>query len=232
MSRVVKGHDERYGEFLGVARKLFLSHGYNQTTVREIIDTVGVAKGTFYHYFESKQAVLEAVVAELSAEGLALMKAIVDEPTLSACEKWTRAAEVIVSWQIERKDELLTLMRLVYAGENALLAQKLDAERARNALPIMVTIIEQGIDEGEFRTAYVRETAEIVYAILRTVAGSMIDILLAPERYENPEALVRRRLTAAQVATERILKAKPGSLPMVQDDTLASWFAHFITDDG
>ena len=58
MPRTVKDYDERYAEFLDVAQQLFFSQGYERTTVQEIIDTVGVAKGTFYHYFDSKQAIL------------------------------------------------------------------------------------------------------------------------------------------------------------------------------
>ena len=65
MPRVVKDYDERYAEFLEAAQQLFFSKGYERTTVQEIIKMVGVAKGTFYYYFGSKQAVLEAVVQSI-----------------------------------------------------------------------------------------------------------------------------------------------------------------------
>ena len=74
MKRIVKDPDERRGELIACAQKLFYSKGYESTSVRDIVDEAGVAKGTFYYYFESKQAVLEAMIDELVAYSVALMR--------------------------------------------------------------------------------------------------------------------------------------------------------------
>ena len=68
MTRNVKAPDERRSELIATAQQLFYTKGYERTSVSDIVKAVGVAQGTFYYYFGSKQAILEALVAELTAQ--------------------------------------------------------------------------------------------------------------------------------------------------------------------
>jgi AcrR family transcriptional regulator len=224
MPRTVKDHDERYAEFLGVAQQLFFTQGYERTTVQEIIDTVGVAKGTFYHYFDSKQAILEALVAELSAQTLALFEAIVADETLNAIQKWAHWVQVYGDWKIQRKAELLAIIRVMQADENVLLSYKLRKRTSQMAVPTLTRIVSQGIEEGVFETVYVEEAAEIAYAISRIVSDSVAGILLNPDTFDYPGALARRKIAAGQAAIERVLGAAPGSLPLADEQMIATWF--------
>lgn len=56
------------GEILVVARDLFASKGYEQTSLREIADRVGLTKASLYYHYPSKQALLHAIVAPLVAQ--------------------------------------------------------------------------------------------------------------------------------------------------------------------
>lgn len=53
-----KIHLERRQSLLDTALECFIAHGLNQTSVNDIIQKVGIAKGTFYHYFPSKEALI------------------------------------------------------------------------------------------------------------------------------------------------------------------------------
>jgi len=68
MPRISKSPDERRSELVAAAQQLFHTKGYERTSVGDIVKAVGVAQGTFYYYFGSKQAILEALVAELTAQ--------------------------------------------------------------------------------------------------------------------------------------------------------------------
>jgi AcrR family transcriptional regulator len=224
MPRIVKDPDERRSEFIATAQKLFYAKGYERTSVNDIINEMGVSKGAFYHYFDSKQAILEAVVAELIAQALAHFEAIVADDALNAIQKWMRAFQVINDWKIERKDELLAVARVMQADENVLLYHKMQMQRAQMMVPIFTSIITQGIEEGVFETAYVVEAAEIVTAVWQTMSATLNGIVLNLENYDHPEALARRKVAAWQIALERILCAAPGSLPLIDEQTLAAWF--------
>ena len=51
-----------------VARELFASHGYQDTSVQEVLDRSGVSRGALYHHFQSKEALFEAVLEEVERE--------------------------------------------------------------------------------------------------------------------------------------------------------------------
>ena len=84
MARTVKPPDVRRSELIATAQHLFYTKGYETTSVSDIIDSVGVAKGTFYYYFDSKQAILEAIIDELMDQSMAILQKIVSDETLAA----------------------------------------------------------------------------------------------------------------------------------------------------
>ncbi len=57
--------DVRRAQLLGAARTVFAAHGYHQSSVSDIIAEAGVARGTFYNYFESKRLVFQAVLEDV-----------------------------------------------------------------------------------------------------------------------------------------------------------------------
>jgi AcrR family transcriptional regulator len=224
MARIVKKPDERRSELIACAQKLFYSRGYESTSVRDIVDEVGVAKGTFYYYFDSKTAVLEAVVDELIAQAQAILQEIVADETLAAIPKWIQAFQVVGNWKIERKDEWIALLRLLQKDENVLLQYKMWMQATQVLSPELAKIIAQGVEEGVFETESIQDAVEIALAIARGVRDTIYDTLLNPNRYDDPAALAWRKITAVQTAIERVLGAPPGSLPIIDEQSLAAWF--------
>ena len=224
MTRIAKAPDERRSELIAYAQKLFYSKGYESTSVRDIVDEVGVAKGTFYYYFDSKTAVLEAVVDELIAQAQAILQEIVADETLAAIPKWIQAFQVVGNWKIERKDEMIALLRLLQKDENVLLQHKMWMQATQVLSPELAKIIAQGVEEGVFETESIQDAVEIALAIARGVRDTIYDTLLNPNRYDDPAALAWRKITAVQTAIERVLGAPPGSLPIIDEQSLAAWF--------
>lgn len=68
--------DDRRHLLLAAARHVFAARGYHAANVSHIIDEAGVARGTFYNYFESKRAVFQAVLLELMGEVAAAARPI------------------------------------------------------------------------------------------------------------------------------------------------------------
>ena len=61
MARIVKEADERRNEILDAAETL-LQKRVLKTTIIDILNQVGIAKGTFYYYFKSKEEVMDAII--------------------------------------------------------------------------------------------------------------------------------------------------------------------------
>lgn len=70
--RVTKTYDERHTEILEVSLQLFIRHGLKETTVNDIVKAVDIAKGTFYHYFQSKDDLILILRANYMRDYFAL----------------------------------------------------------------------------------------------------------------------------------------------------------------
>lgn len=224
MTRVTKDPDERRTELIACAQQLFYSKGYERTTVRDIVDALGVAKGTFYYYFDSKQQILEAMVDELIGQSMALLHEIVVDEALPALVKWARAFRELGAWKSERKAELLAMLHVMQMDENLLLRYKVQTTAVQLLSPELAKIIAQGVEEDVLETEYVRESAGITLSIMQGLTDPIYDILLNPRDYEDPLAQAQQEFAAAEAAIERVLGAPPGSLALVDSEALAAWF--------
>jgi AcrR family transcriptional regulator len=225
MTRIVKAPDERRSELIATARQLFYTKGYERTSVSDIVKEIGIAQGTFYYYFDSKQAILEAVVEELIAQSVVLMQAVIADQTLDAIAKWKKTIQVINDWKIGRKADMISISRILRMNGNLRLRYQLQSKATQFTTLELAQIVAQGCEEGVFHTEHAVEAAECAIAILHGLSDALTDIVLNPEGYEDPIMLVQRKLEAAQTATERVLGAPSGSLPVVDKDTVMAWFA-------
>ena len=64
--RISKDPEIRRQEIISAARELFLSQGYEKTSVEDIVRKVDVAKGLFYYYFPKKEAILSAIADQFA----------------------------------------------------------------------------------------------------------------------------------------------------------------------
>lgn len=225
MARIVKEPDIRRSELITCAQQLFFTKGYESTSVSDIVNEAGVAKGTFYHYFHSKLAILEAMIEEQTAQVMVLLQEIIADETVTAILKWSQAFEIISHWKIERRAEMLAILRAVQQPENVVLQYKMRQRANRLVSPELAKIIAQGIEEGVFTTIFAEESAEFALATMQAFSDALTEILLCPHTYNNPTAMAERKVWATQTAVERILGAPSGSLPIIDTQTLSLWFS-------
>ena len=224
MARIVKDPEERRAEFITTAQQLFFSKGYERTSVNDIIHAVGVSKGAFYHYFDSKTAVLEAIVDEAVVQTQAILQDIVADEKLTAIDKWQQVMQATGNWKVARKAELIEMGRFLMMDENVLLQYKLRTKVFQTTAAELAKIIAQGVAEGVFTTRFVAEAAEIVLAIVTTLGDNINQLLFNPDQYDDPTTLALRKKMAVETAVERVLGAPAGSLPIGNQETLIAWF--------
>ena len=167
---------------------------------------------------------MEALVDELTKQGLAIMRPIIADEALSAIEKWQQMFQTTGAWKTERKPEMIALLQVLYSPENFLLRHKIELAQVKRAVPEVSKIIEQGVVEGVFDVEHVTESAEITYSIMRGASDYFADLILNPTAYAHPAALAQKKFAALQSAVERILDAPRGSLQLIDSDTIAAWF--------
>lgn len=224
MTRIIKAPDVRRNEILDVARGLFYQKGYEQTSIQDIIAEIGIAKGTFYHYFGSKLDLLDAIIEQMMAHILQQLQPLVADEQLSALEKFNRYFATAERWKVENKAFFLGIVRIWHSDDNAIFRDKTKAASLQGVLPELAKIIEQGIAEGSFVASAPLEIAEIVMGISHNFSETIGKLLLQAAAGEISLSLVEKKVAAAQYAIERVLNAPPGSISLFDMDRTKQWF--------
>ena len=193
--RVYKRFDERLNEILDVSSNLFAIKGYEKTTVNDILDGVGIGKGTFYHYFKSKEDVMDAVIMRIAGDIKTAAQAIADMPELSALEKFRK----VFTDRYGKNDDIVEQL---HHSDNSTLHTKSLTEAIIALTPALTQIIEQGIDEGVFNTPYPKEGFEILF----TASQYLFD----PGIFKWPPDELLKKVKAYTHILEIVLGTKSG----------------------
>ncbi len=223
MARVVKESSVRRNEILDVAQRLVFTKGYEQMTIQDILDELHISKGAFYHYFDSKGALLEALVERMAQEGLNVLLPIVEDPELPALEKLQRFYDAAGRWKTDRKTLILELLRVWYTDENAIVRQKEVSAALKEVLPLLTRIVRQGVEEGTFKTSYPDQVAEVVLSLVTSVSDTMGGVLLSDDPAETQLPRLEGMVAVYTDALERVLGAPRGSITLVDTEMLKEW---------
>lgn len=221
MPRIVKPAADRQDEILDVAQALFLQFGYESTPIQAVIDRVGIAKGTFYHHYPSKAALLDALVSRTVAQARLVMTPILDEP-LPAVEKLNALFLRTGAWKVAQKELMTEMHRALHLDANLALRLKLERDSVAAVVPLMGTVIRQGVAEGVFDTAYPLAVARIVMDLGVVLSHTLGDALLAGNPPSRAEVVTE--IEAFHDAVERLLGAAKGSVRMIDISHISEWF--------
>ena len=160
--RIVKEAEERKEEILDAAEKLFAAKGFDNTSTGDILDAVGIARGTLYYHFRSKEEILDGVIQRMTDKLVGDAAAIVRKKEFPVLERLTKA---IMALNVESKIGH-EIMEQVHRPQNALMHQKMQATLLAGILPILTELIEEGTQQGLFHTRYPESVVEmtILYA--------------------------------------------------------------------
>ena len=226
MARTVK--EETYAvkrnEIIDAAQRLVYTKGYDQMSIQDILNELQISKGAFYHYFDSKGDLLEALVARMRQEAEPIILPIINDPDLPALDKIHRFFDTAGQWKTARKDYILSLVRVWYADDNALVRQKIQTTHIKWAAPLFNSIIRQGVQEGVFNTPFPEQIGEMVLSFLYYIGDAMVALIFSGEEEEIELAQAEKLVAAYNNTLERILGAPAGSINLIDHETLKVWF--------
>ena len=204
MKRIVKTAAERREEIVRTAGALFAERGYGAVSVESIIRQIGIAKGTFYHHFPSKEAVLEALV-ETTLDGMiAAAEQVVADPSLDAL---TKMAALLGNNASDPDAEKEAIVHSLHLPTNRELHERTNLRTILRLSPLLARIVEQGNTEGVWDVHRPLETVQLL------LSGSQC--LLDGGLFVWSEAERVARLEALQAMIERTLGAERGSFGFI-----------------
>ena len=150
---------ERKQELLKIAYNMFLTKGYDNTSIDDIIHEAQIAKGTYYYYFESKEATLEKVIEMMIEEECKKANEIL-QSNLSVQEK---ILGIIIS--MRPNTEELKIQEAINIPENIVMHQKINKKIIEVITPLLTEVIEEGKKQNIFDCDNVKERIEIILII-------------------------------------------------------------------
>ena len=205
--RIVKTAEERKNEILDVAEELFAEKGYDNASTNDIIARIGIARGTLYHHFGSKEEILDAIVDRMTREGINCAKSIEKDSSRPILERLTG---VLFSLQVKSsvKEEVI---EQIHKPQNALLHQKMQERLISGVVPLIAQLIIEGNESGIFDTKYPNEAAEMIM-VYGNIAFDDNENLTPRQKKQKGKAFIYN--------IEKMLGAKSGSL----EKTLLQFF--------
>jgi AcrR family transcriptional regulator len=227
MVRIVKeeNYTARRNEILDAAYQLVYTKGYEQMTIQDILAKAQISKGAFYHYFDSKQALLEALCDRLIDEIEQVVLPVVQDKSLSAIDKLNTYFSTAGRWKTAHKTYLISLLHTWYTDDNAIVRQKMFSKGAERISPMLTGIIQQGIREGSMSTPYPERAGEIILSLYQSLGDAFAKIILAYDGNRN--SLEQAHMTAAVYINvlERVLGISSGSFVLMNEDVMEEWFS-------
>lgn len=172
-----KHPEETKRKILAVAEKLFLEKGYDGTTIQDIIDGLdGMTKGVIYHHFDSKLAILNAVMEENDSQ-----KSLSDWHGKTGLEKIQNSVKE--AFKSYRKQEIgysagVTLKSPRILGEQYLMTFE-------TIVPELEKVVKEGVADGSIVTDSPKEVAELLMLTLNLWIGIQITTLPEEELHRK-----------------------------------------------
>jgi AcrR family transcriptional regulator len=116
-------HSVRRDAFLDAAQRLIQTKGYEAMSVQDLLDDLEASKGAFYHYFDSKQALLEAVIERFADAAMAGLAPVLADPELLALRKLDSLFAGIARFKAERKELVLAIIKVWSSDGNAIVRE-------------------------------------------------------------------------------------------------------------
>ena len=152
----MKKGERRKQELLEIAYRLFLSRGYENTSVDDIIDEAGIAKGTYYYYFESKEQTLEEVIGMMIEKEIEAAESFL----LSPAPVPQKIVGIIAS--IRPAPEEQTIEGALMPPDNMIMHQKIKRRLVEKVVPLLSRVVEEGVEQGVFACDHIPERVRMM----------------------------------------------------------------------
>lgn len=208
MSTTTLSASARRQQILDAAQQLFLTKGYETATVEDVLAAVGIAKGTLYHHFRSKEAILEAIVAR-TCEQVAQRALQAAQATKDAhLPAPQRLMAVLAAARADQED--IDLSHQLQATGNLRFHLMSMTRTFRSLHPVLTQVVADGVAAGELSSTDPAGDVEVILAAGLTLLEGGV---FSPADLDEPaqEVAARRQATLVRTAAT-LLGTDPSAL--------------------
>lgn len=203
---------ERRDQIIETAERLFYEKGYEQTSVQDVLDALSLSKGGFYHYFESKLELLEAVCRkQISSDAEAMTQAVAAQE--GALNRLNTLFEYCCLWRHDRMDFAALVLRVGYRGGSLQLRECLREGLMETALPLIRSIVLEGLAEKVFFTRFPDDIGELILRLFANITDEAAQVMASGAPQDAFGDLLNR-LEVYRSSVETLLNAPFGAIEL------------------
>ena len=235
MMRLIKARDVRRSEIVEAALRLFIERGYDGTSINHIIGRAGISKGAFYHHFQSKEDLIEALAARYAEEAAAAARPVLEDESLDSFSRLTRFLASMREQKLESAAELRTTFEPLFRPENVQLYHRSQQAIVEVMRPILAGIIGRGVDEKCFDVPGddAEAAADVILGLVVGTRDILVDIYSADTDRDRRRHFDRmsERMTYLGTVIDRILGVPEGSIELADQKAIATMLTGWSTTD-
>ena len=230
MPRTVKPEEfaTKRNEILDAAQRLMLTKGFEQMSVRDVLDALQISSGAFHHYFKSRGALLEALTERIQSAVEPYVLPIIRDAHLTAIEKLQGFFDALDSVRSAQQATITEVARIWYTDANAVVRVKVDEAVFAQRAPLVAEIVRQGVAEGVFTASHPERAGEVILSMLQGMGNTHAKLFLAFGPATDEPRWIEQVVTvhaAYMEAIERVLGAPANSLHRTDAAAVALWAA-------
>jgi len=201
LARITKNPEERKAEIMNTAEVLFSEKGFRNVAVSDIVKKVGVAQGTFYYYFKSKEDLLNQTLERQLDGIMQTVSSIAEGSELDALQKLQSMLKIVLLSGLGRQN----MTEHMDNNQDNEMHSRLEEKFHGKFYPVLLYVIEQGIKEGYFELNSYKEVTQI---LLLGIQGYMHAIYPLLKDRET----VNEKMKAIEEVIVNVLGLKKGSI--------------------
>jgi len=202
----------RRGELLAAAERLFYTKGYEKTSVQDILDATGFSKGGFYHHFDSKLAVLEAICEMRARECGELAREAAEQTEGTAVDKLNAVFHDSTMLAGGNQGFVSLMIQVAYREDGALMRERMKQRQLENLQDVLEIVLREGVLEKAFFLSDIEGSAQLLMRMYLVFTDEIAFLLAQEENEERLMDALIRKLNLYRTAIERVLVAPFGSV--------------------
>lgn len=156
MARPNKNYEPKKEVLIKLAFDLFIEQGYENTTITQIMKKAGLTKAGMYHYFSSKEEILDATIHYGITQDI--------EKTQEYLKGLSTERKMIhfIQGNTAPNEFFLKLSQIKQNNQSSYAAYRIREQLVHAYIPVMEEILKEGVEKGIYKTEYVRPAAEFM----------------------------------------------------------------------
>lgn len=208
----MKKGEMRRDSIMKAAEVLFFEKGYAQTSVQDILDALSISKGGFYHYFDSKNTLLEEICRERSARDIERIRAELFSARFTPVQKLNLLLGALNILSRETPEFAALMLKVSYIDGDVHFRDRMRMFMLESLRPMVDEVLREGMADGSFFVRNPGRLGKILLMLGYDVNDEVCRILA-----ENPENLdcvidIMDLLDAYRESMENLCGAAFGSI--------------------